>query len=191
MSPATQATQTFVAVVAMGPKRRAFVPPQFVPDDVWRAKADHHAAGTIKSMPVRAVVESLGTGFGIVIGPTWRRDFEVANEVTVMLATEGRSATIWPTTSAPRCSASRTWQSSSKASLSPTATRICDGSTRRNGGRTSGRRGSPKSLLCSPPASSRDRDVPSVVTARDRAATKATVADPPRSARVWFAAGSA
>lgn len=88
MSPAAQ---TFVAVVAMGPNRRVFVPLPFVPDDVWGTKADHHVAGTINSMPVRAVVESLWSGFGIIIGPTWRRDFgvDVGDEVTVMLAPEG------------------------------------------------------------------------------------------------------
>ena len=84
------ARQSFVAVVLAGPKRRVSIPLPFVPDETWGAKTDHHVAGTINSMAVRAVAESLG-GFGIVVGPTWRRDCgtDVGDEVSAVLAPEG------------------------------------------------------------------------------------------------------
>ena len=87
----SQPEQKFKTVVGVGPKGRVFLPLPFEPNDVWGVKDDHHVAGTINSMPVRAVVESLGTGYGIVIGPAWRRDCGIGpgDEVAVVLAPEG------------------------------------------------------------------------------------------------------
>jgi hypothetical protein len=84
-------TQTFETVVELGPKRRAFIPLPFVPDDVWGAKVEHHVAGSVNGLDVRAVVEPLGEGFGIVLGPAWRRDrgIDVGDFVTVVLVPEG------------------------------------------------------------------------------------------------------
>jgi Bacteriocin-protection, YdeI or OmpD-Associated/Domain of unknown function (DUF1905) len=87
----TGTTQNFVAVVQVGAKRRVFVPLPFAPDEIWGTKSDHHVAGTVNSMPVRAVVEQLDSGYGIVLGPAWRRDCGVSpgDQVDVMLAPEG------------------------------------------------------------------------------------------------------
>jgi Bacteriocin-protection, YdeI or OmpD-Associated/Domain of unknown function (DUF1905) len=87
----TEVEQKFTAVLQVGPKQRVFVPLPFVPDETWGVKSDHHVAGTINSMPVRAVVERLGSGHGIVVGPTWRRDcgITVGEEVAVVLSPEG------------------------------------------------------------------------------------------------------
>ena len=81
----------FKTVVEVGPKGRVFLPLPFNPNDLWGVKDDHHVAGTINSMPVRAVVEPFGIGHGIVIGPAWRRDCGVkpGDEVNVVLAPEG------------------------------------------------------------------------------------------------------
>lgn len=83
--------QRFTAVVVVGPKGRVFLPLPFAPNDEWGVKDDHHVAGTINSMPVRAVVERLGTGYGIVVGPAWRRDCGISpgDDVEVVLAPEG------------------------------------------------------------------------------------------------------
>ena len=87
----SKTAQKFNTVVQVGPKGRVFLPLPFVPNDVWGVKGDHHVAGTINSMPVRAVVESLGDGYGIVVGPAWRRDCGVSpgDKVVVILAPEG------------------------------------------------------------------------------------------------------
>lgn len=87
----SQTVQSFTAVVQFGPKRRVFIPLPFAPDDIWGVKTDHHVAGAINSMPVRAVVESLADGYGIVIGPAWRRDCGISpgDQVVVTLAPEG------------------------------------------------------------------------------------------------------
>jgi hypothetical protein len=71
--------------------RRVFVPVPFDPDDAWGPKPQHHVAGTVNGTGVRAVVESLDDGHGIVLGPAWRRDCGIApgDEVTVVLAPEG------------------------------------------------------------------------------------------------------
>lgn len=67
------------------------VPVPFDPDDVWGAKTEHHVAGTVNGMGVRAVVEPLDEGCAIVLGPAWRRDCGIGpgDEVTVVLAPEG------------------------------------------------------------------------------------------------------
>jgi hypothetical protein len=84
-------SRSFDAVVTVGPKGRVMVPLPFAPDDVWGTKPDHHVAGTVGNHRVRAVVEALGDGYGIVLGPAWRRDCAVAagDTVSVMLSPEG------------------------------------------------------------------------------------------------------
>jgi hypothetical protein len=48
-------------------------------------------AGTVNGMRVRAVVEPLGEGHGIFLGPAWRRDCRIGpgDEVHVVLEPEG------------------------------------------------------------------------------------------------------
>jgi hypothetical protein len=84
-------SRSFDAVVTVGPNRRIVVPLPFAPDDAWGTKPDHHVAGTIGTHPVRAVFEPFGDGYGIVLGPAWRRDCGVAagDTVTVTLSPEG------------------------------------------------------------------------------------------------------
>lgn len=67
------------------------VPVPFDPDTVWGTKSEHRVSGTVNGMNVRASVEPLGDGFGIVLGPAWRRDCGVAagDVVDVVLSPEG------------------------------------------------------------------------------------------------------
>lgn len=87
----SEIARRFAAVVRVGPNRRVFIPLSFAPDDVWGAKTVYHVAGSVNSMPVRAVVEQFGSDYGIVPGPAWRRDcgVEVGDDVVVVLAPEG------------------------------------------------------------------------------------------------------
>ncbi len=75
----------------VGVGRRVYVPVLFDPDRVWGTKPQHHVHGTVNGMGVRAVIERVGDGFGIVLGPAWRRDcgLAVGDHVTVLLAPEG------------------------------------------------------------------------------------------------------
>lgn len=72
-------------------RRRVLVPVPFDPDEAWGAKPEHPVHGTVNGMGVRAVVEPLVGGHGILLGPAWRRDCGIApgDEVTVVLAPEG------------------------------------------------------------------------------------------------------
>lgn len=79
------------AVVVAGPRGRVYVPLGFDPDEVWGAKPAHHVSGTVGGRGVRAVVEALGDGHAIVLGPAWRRcgDIGPGDTVEVVLAPEG------------------------------------------------------------------------------------------------------
>ncbi len=90
MTPAERARR-FTAVVATDGKRRVLVPVPFDPDEAWGVRREHHVAGTVKGMGVRAVVEPLGEGHGILLGPAWRRDCGIrpGDEVAVVLIPEG------------------------------------------------------------------------------------------------------
>ncbi len=70
---------------------RVFVPVPFDPNEVWGSKSEHHVRGTINGMDVRGVLEPLGNGRGLVLGPAWRRDRHVDSGagVEVMLEPEG------------------------------------------------------------------------------------------------------
>lgn len=67
------------------------VPVPFDPDEAWGDKPEHHVAGTVNGRGVRAVIEPLGEGRGILLGPAWRRDCGIGpgDEVAVVLAPEG------------------------------------------------------------------------------------------------------
>jgi Bacteriocin-protection, YdeI or OmpD-Associated/Domain of unknown function (DUF1905) len=83
--------RSFTAVVTTDGKRRVLVPVPFDPDEAWGAKPQHHVAGTVSGMAVRAVIEPLEDGRGILLGPAWRRGCGIApgDEVDVVLAPEG------------------------------------------------------------------------------------------------------
>ena len=85
------APRSFTAVVATDARRRVLVPLPFDPDEAWGCRHEHRVAGTVGGAGVRAVVEPLGDGHGILLGPAWRRDCGVGpgDEVAVVLAPEG------------------------------------------------------------------------------------------------------
>lgn len=72
-------------------RRRVLVPVPFDPDQAWGFKREHRVHGTVNGMGVRAVIERLGKGRGILLGPAWRRDCGIVpgDEVEVVLAPEG------------------------------------------------------------------------------------------------------
>lgn len=84
-------SRSYSTVVTTGDRNRVMVPVPFDPDTVWGIKSDHRVHGTVNGMNVRASVEPLGDGFGIVLGRAWRRDCGVASGdvVTVVLSPEG------------------------------------------------------------------------------------------------------
>ncbi len=72
-------------------KGRVLVPVPFDPDEAWGDKPEHHVAGTVNGRSVRAVIEKLGDGRGILLGSAWRRDCGIGpdDEVAVVLWPEG------------------------------------------------------------------------------------------------------
>lgn len=83
--------RSFTSTVTQDDRRRVLVPVPFDPDSAWGTKPAHRVAGTVNGMGVRAVVEPLGQGFGIVLGASWRRDCGLGpgDEVAIVLAPEG------------------------------------------------------------------------------------------------------
>jgi hypothetical protein len=81
----------FTTTVTTDGRRRVLVPVPFDPDEAWGPKREHHVHGTVDGMGVRAVVEPLGDGHGILLGPAWRRDCGIApgRVVDVLLEPEG------------------------------------------------------------------------------------------------------
>ncbi|HEX2404246.1 MAG TPA: DUF1905 domain-containing protein, partial [Acidimicrobiia bacterium] len=84
-------TQRYTTVVRTDSRRRVLVPVPFDPDQAWGSKPEHRVAGTVNGMGVRASIEPLDGGYGILLGPAWRRDCGIAagDEVDVALAPEG------------------------------------------------------------------------------------------------------
>jgi hypothetical protein len=76
-------------------RKRVLVPVPFDPDAAWGQKPEHHVAGTVNGMGVRAVIEPFGSGRGILLGPAWRRGCGIGpgDEVDVMLFPEGPQRT--------------------------------------------------------------------------------------------------
>jgi hypothetical protein len=87
----TGSSRRFTAEVIKNPKGRVLVPLPFAPDDAWGPKLSHPVAGSVNGMGVRAVVEPIDVGWGIVLGPAWRRDCGIApgDVVDVVLEPEG------------------------------------------------------------------------------------------------------
>jgi len=83
--------KSFRATVTKDARRRVMVPVPFDPNEVWGSRPEHRVAGTVNGMGVRAVVEPLGPGFAILLGPAWRRDCGIGPDdvVDVVLAPEG------------------------------------------------------------------------------------------------------
>jgi hypothetical protein len=85
------APESFTVVVTTDSRQRVMVPVPLDPDGTWGHKTAHHVHGTVHGMDVRAVIEPLGDGWGIVLGPAWRRHCGIApgDRVDVVLAPEG------------------------------------------------------------------------------------------------------
>jgi len=84
-------SRSFTTVVTRDNRGRVMVPLGFDPDGAWGTKTAHRVHGTINGMGVRAVVEPLGDGHGIFLGPAWRAGCGVApgDQVEVVLTPEG------------------------------------------------------------------------------------------------------
>ncbi len=83
--------QQYRVTVIEGGRGRVFVPVPFDPDQAFGSKKRHHVAGTVNGMRVRAVIEAIEGGYGIVLGAAWRRDCGVrpGDAVEVSLTPEG------------------------------------------------------------------------------------------------------
>ena len=83
--------RSYATVLTTGKRGRVMVPVPFDPDLAWGAKTDHRVHGTVGGVNVRASIEPLGDGFGIVLGPAWLRDCGLGSgdAVDVSLAPEG------------------------------------------------------------------------------------------------------
>ena len=82
---------SFTTTVTTDGRRRVLVPVPFDPDEAWGRKPEHHVHGTVDGMGVRAVVEPLADGHGILLGPAWRRGCGIGpgRVVDVVLEPEG------------------------------------------------------------------------------------------------------
>jgi hypothetical protein len=80
-----------MAAVVRNGRRRVLVPVPFDPDELWGTKREHRVHGTVNGLGVRAVIDPLGDGHGILLGLSWRRDCGIApgDHVEVALAPEG------------------------------------------------------------------------------------------------------
>lgn len=85
------APRSFSVTLRDGGRGRLLVPVPFDPDDVWGVKSTHHVRGTVGMCGVRGAVEPTGDGYGLILGPVWKRDsaLEVGVEVAVSLEPEG------------------------------------------------------------------------------------------------------
>ncbi|MGQ0849361.1 MAG: YdeI/OmpD-associated family protein [Actinomycetota bacterium] len=80
------AIKTFEVTVTTDSRGRVMVPVPFDPDLAWGTKAEHRVAGTVNGMGVRAMIEPLGSGWGFVLGPAWRRDCGISPDERVEVA---------------------------------------------------------------------------------------------------------
>jgi len=74
-----------------GPKGLVLLPVPLDPAAAWGERSAYHLAGAINGMPYRGVLEAVGAGWGLRLGPAWRRDcgLGVGDAVDVLLAPEG------------------------------------------------------------------------------------------------------
>ena len=88
---AADRSRTFTTLVTTDRRGRVMVPLGFDPDEAWGQRTAHRVHGTVNGMGVRAVVDPLGDGHGIVLPPSWRRGCGIApgDEVEVVLQPEG------------------------------------------------------------------------------------------------------
>lgn len=82
----------FTATLGADRARRVFVPVPFDPNEVWGRKFEHDVHDTVNGTGVRGVIELLGDGHGVVLGPAWRKDCGLAAGDTVAVALEPEGA---------------------------------------------------------------------------------------------------
>jgi hypothetical protein len=95
--PSTRSPR-FTAVVTTDWRQRVIVPVPFDPDALWGRKERHHVHGIVNQCGFRGVIERVGDGWGVPLGPTWRRDrgiepgdkIDVVVKVWNILRGEGR-----------------------------------------------------------------------------------------------------
>lgn len=87
----TNAAQTFRTTLVAGPKGAVFLPVPLDPAATWGERPAYHLAGTINGMGYRGVLEAVEGGWGLRLGPAWRRDCGLAagDVVEVALTPEG------------------------------------------------------------------------------------------------------
>jgi Bacteriocin-protection, YdeI or OmpD-Associated/Domain of unknown function (DUF1905) len=85
------ASHRFTTTLTTGRAGHLFVPVPFDPDAAWGHKLEHRVHGTVSGMNVRGVLEPLGDGCGLVLGPAWLRGCGLAagEHADIVLAPEG------------------------------------------------------------------------------------------------------
>ena len=83
--------QRFRTVLTTGRSQHVFVPLPFDPDVAWGTRPQHHVHGTVNGLDVRGVLERLGDGHGLILGPAWIRGcgLTTGDAVEVVLQHEG------------------------------------------------------------------------------------------------------
>ncbi|HLZ75962.1 YdeI/OmpD-associated family protein [Phenylobacterium sp.] len=83
--------RTTIAKDAQG---RVYLPVPFDPDAQWGAKPRHHVRGVIGPAKFRGPLAEFDGGWGLPLGPAWRRDCEVriGDAVEVLMDAEGPQA---------------------------------------------------------------------------------------------------
>lgn len=81
----------FQTRLSAGPKGRVLLPVPLDPVATWGERPAWHLTGTINGMAYRGVLEAIEGGWGLRLGPAWRRDCGLAagDAVEVVLAPEG------------------------------------------------------------------------------------------------------
>ncbi len=59
------------------------IPIPFDPDEAWGTKERHYVAGTVNGYKIRSRLESMEEGFCMALGPSWRRDRNIDEGLTV------------------------------------------------------------------------------------------------------------
>ncbi len=87
----TAEIQRFRTTLIAGPNGLVLLPVSLDPYEVWGDRPAYHLAGTIDGMGYRGVLEAVESGWGLRLGPAWRRDCGLAagDTVDVALTPEG------------------------------------------------------------------------------------------------------
>lgn len=83
--------RSFQARLAGTEKSRVYIVVPFDPEQAWGSRARYHVTGTINGMGVRGALEPFSEGYGLPLGPAYRRGagLKPGDPVTVVLLPEG------------------------------------------------------------------------------------------------------